>query len=236
MGATWQNDGMRGALDRRLLYVVPWLLLVTQCAARAPVLTPAQLADAGRAEALMRDGCYACLREANTIYTRLLEPAARKTPERALRGAFGTAVLLAVRERELGLPADASLARARELGSRLSVSGASGNAATGVAPQVAPAVLLEAAEAVSGDVTMLDAEERQQKEERKSASIPSLPSTSDLTTTYLAMAIQCEQPRGSKGDATSPPLLRYRAAICSSGSQESVQTLTKIREADPRWT
>ena len=86
-----------------VLYVMPWLLLVTQCAARAPALTPAQLADAGRAEALMRDGCYTCLREAVGIYARLIEPAARKTPERVLRGAFDTTVLLAVREKELGL-------------------------------------------------------------------------------------------------------------------------------------
>ena len=69
----------------------------------------------------MRDGCYTCLREAAGIYARLIEPAAatRKTPERVLRGAFETAVLLAVREKELGLTPDASLARARELAARL---------------------------------------------------------------------------------------------------------------------
>lgn len=226
---------MRGAIGRRLLYVMPWLLLVTHCAARTPALTPAQLADAGRAEALMREGCYACLREAAGIYARLIQSPARNTPERVLRGAFDTTVLLAVREKELGLPADESLARARELGSRL--SGVSAGTALNVTPEVAPAVLLEAAGAVSGDASGLDAEERQQKEERKPASTPSppsLPSTSDLTTTYLAMAIQCEQSRGAKNQSTGPPLLRYRAAICSGGSQAGAQTLTKIREEDPR--
>ena len=79
-----KNDAMRGAIHRRWLYVVlyvmPWLPLVTQCAARASALTSAQLADAGRAEALMRDGCYACLREADGIYARLIQSSARKTP------------------------------------------------------------------------------------------------------------------------------------------------------------
>ncbi len=146
-----------------------------------------------------------------------------------------------MREKELGLPADASLARARELGSRL--SGASAGAAT----NVTPAVLLEAADAVSGEASGLDAEERQQKEERKlastastastasAASTPSLPATSDLTTTYLAMAINCQQSRGAKDDSASPPCLRYRAAICSGGERAAVQALTKMREADPRW-
>jgi tetratricopeptide (TPR) repeat protein len=242
--AACENGGMRGANLRRLLYLLPCVLLVTQCATRAPTLTSAQLADVGRAEALMRDGCYACLRETAGIYARLLEPAARKPPERVLRGAFDTAILLAVREKELGMPADASLARARELGSRVSPA--------------APAVLLEAADAVSGDVTMLDAEERLQKEQRKPAPAPQLTSTpsltsassptsapsptttSDLTSAYLAIALRCEQPSGSRAalaqnDSTSPPLLKYRAAICSSGERTAALALTKMREADPRW-
>lgn len=234
-GRVEKNDAMRGAIDRRrLLCLMPWLLLVTHCAARTPALTPAQLADVGRAETLMRDGCYTCLREAAGIYTRLIQPAARHTPQRVLRGAFDTTVLLAVREKELGLPADASLARARELSSRLT-------------PEVTPAVLLETADAVPGDASGLDAEERQLREERKPASnssnpstpsppsLSSFPATSDLTTTYLAMAINCGQPRGARDESDSPPLLRYRAALCSGGSQTTTQALTKMREADPRW-
>jgi tetratricopeptide (TPR) repeat protein len=248
---------MRRTVDRRFLYVLPWLLLLTQCAARVPALKPAELADAGRAEALMRDGCYACLREAAGIYARLVEPASRKAPERVLRGAFETAVLLAVREKELGLSADASLARARELTPRLPAE---------------LTVLLESADAVVGDVTALDAEERQQKEAdalpqpaRGSvpqpastpavASIVTLLSTSDPVVSYLALALHCELPRGSmpapveatmadliatlakagSSDDTFPPLLRYRAAICSSGEPSARQALTKMREADPRW-
>jgi tetratricopeptide (TPR) repeat protein len=264
---------MQSGMTFRSLYVLPWLLLVTHCAARAPALTPAELADAGRAEALMRDGCYACLREAADIYARLVEPATRRAPERVLRDALETAVLLAVREKELGLTPDASLARARALGSRLPAVNASADSAT----RVAPAVLIEAADAVIGDVTALDAEERQQKEEGKlpqqggvtpetlerlrqtlasaSLSASGSASTPDPTASYLAIAMHCEQPRGSsptqatmaataaasllaaivEDESTAPPLLRYRAAICSSGERSAALALTKMREADPRW-
>ena len=118
--------------------------------------------------------------------------------------------------------------------------------------RVAPAVLLEAAEAVFGDVTRLDAEERLQHEQRKPASRHlrfRCSATSDLAAAYLAIAIHCEQPRGAaptpaataaanllaaiaRDDSTSPPLLRYRAAICSGGEPAA---LTRMREADPRW-
>jgi tetratricopeptide (TPR) repeat protein len=247
-------------MTHRWLCVMPSLLLVTQCAARAPKLTPTQLADAGRAESLMRDGCYTCLQEAAGIYMRLLQSPTNKTPERVLRGTFETTILLAVREKELGLPAEASLARARELSSRL--SGVSAGAATGATPHATPsvaaAVLLEAAEAITGDTTALDAEERQQKDDgtlarqRRAtpATIEALASTSDPAANYLAIALHCEQPRGStptstaaanlltsiaKDDSSSPALLRYRAASCSGGSQSAAQTLTKMREADQRW-
>jgi tetratricopeptide (TPR) repeat protein len=233
---------MQGVMTCRLLYVLPWLLLATQCAARVPALTQAELADAGRAEALMRDGCYTCLREAADIYARLVEPATRRAPERVLRGAFETAVLLAVREKEIGLTPDASLARARELASRLSRVNATANANADTATRVAPDVLIAAAETVSGDVTALDAEERQQRDASRLPAAPPLASTSDLAASYVAIAIHCEQPRGSsptqaatKDDSTAPPLLRYRAAICSSGEKSSAQALTKMREADPRW-
>ena len=265
--------GVRGVAGigggvRRFLYVLPCLLLLTQCAARKPALTPAELADAGRAEALMRDGCYTCLRDAAGIYARLTEPATRKAPERVLRGAFDTAVLLAVREKELGLTPDASLAHARELAARLpderpaagATRAARPGAAAGQAPaaHTRPAELLAAAEAVFGDVTKLDSEERLQHEQRKPVSTLPLATTSDPTASdpaasnlvgaYLAIAIHCEQPRGAapmpgaqaaadllsaiaRDESTSPPLLRYRAAICSG----EPATLRRMREADPRW-
>jgi tetratricopeptide (TPR) repeat protein len=247
---------MQRSRYRGFLYVLPWLLAMTQCAARAPALTPAELADAGRADALIRDGCYTCLQEATGIYTRLVEPVTRKAPDRVVRGAFEAAVLLAVREKELGLKPDTSLARARELAARLtdgSARAGAGNAKTdAAAARVSPAVLLEAAEAVFGDSTRLDAEERLDYEKRKTASPVPVADTSDPVLAYLAIAVHCDQPRGSasaraaapaanlltaiaKADnaANVAPLLRYRAAICS-GDQPT--TLTRMREADPRWT
>jgi tetratricopeptide (TPR) repeat protein len=232
--AAWQNDAMRGAIHRRWLYVVlyvmPWLPLVTHCAARTPALTSAQLADVGRAEALMRDGCYACLQEAAGIYARLIQSGARKTPERVLSGAFDTTVLLAVREKELGLPADARLARAQELGELLYAASAGASVTT----EGVGLVLLEAAKAVPGEAGGLDAEERQQKEERKRAPAPLLSTGYDLAAFYVAMAIDCKQ-SGHSIESTIPPLLRYRILLCAGGSQPAIQALAKMREEDPRW-
>lgn len=90
-----------------------WAALAAGCAARAkPPATPT-IADADR---LMTAGCYACLADALRIYDALL---ARRPAPAAARGAFRAALLLAVREKEIGLPATAYLEHARARGSAL---------------------------------------------------------------------------------------------------------------------
>ena len=63
------------------------------CAARAP--SPQVVAELGKANALLREGCYACLKEAQTIFERLSVPP-RPAPE-AAEGAFEATLLIAMR-------------------------------------------------------------------------------------------------------------------------------------------
>src|SRR5688500_7811302 len=72
-----------------------------------------------RADARVLEGCYECLQEARSAYARL---AADKHAPRIAKGSpgivarlFETDVLIALREKELALDADASIDRARAL-------------------------------------------------------------------------------------------------------------------------
>lgn len=242
----------RGArrVTRRVALPCLWLLsLIAGCAARGPAGTPAQLTDITRADELVRDGCYRCLQEADAIYARITAPPARRPPARALRGAFDTALLLAAREKELGLPADDSLRHARTRLARLSGEGAPRR--TPQADDLSP--LLEAAELIVGTLSGLDAEARQRRDDDTAARDaeaaartrlqPALRarSATDLAAAYLSLAIDCEQPRNRRSMAPAaapapaepPPLLRYRVAICSDGPPTA---LTQLRSSDPRWT
>jgi hypothetical protein len=89
------------------------LSLSAACAARAKGPPGPTIADADK---LADAACYTCLVRALKIYDTLLT--ARPSPA-ATRGAFRTALLLGVREKELGLSASAYLERARELASAL---------------------------------------------------------------------------------------------------------------------
>lgn len=84
-------------------------ITVVGCAARGP--SPALVAEVGKADVVMSAGCYRCLEEALQIFERLASDP--RGPQRARRGAFEAAVLLAVRSKELGLPFETFLMRAR---------------------------------------------------------------------------------------------------------------------------
>ena len=77
------------------------------CAARGP--SQALVAEVGKADVMMSAGCYRCLEEALQIFERLASDP--RGPQRARRGAFEAAVLLAVRSKELGLPYETFLMR-----------------------------------------------------------------------------------------------------------------------------
>lgn len=78
-----------------------------------PAIDVAPAIDQAPADAFFDAGCYRCLKQAFAIYERALE--ASPTNPRARDGAFVTAVLLALREKELGLEATGWLDRAASL-------------------------------------------------------------------------------------------------------------------------
>jgi hypothetical protein len=93
--------------------ILAWLLVSVGCAARARPPASPTIADADRLAAV---GCYTCLVDALKIYDAIL---AGRPSQVAMRGAFRTALLLAVREKEIGLPASTYLSRARTLAETL---------------------------------------------------------------------------------------------------------------------
>jgi tetratricopeptide (TPR) repeat protein len=194
------------------------------------------LAEIGRAEGAVREGCYRCLEEALSTFGRLAAgPAA---PPAARRGAFEAALLLSLRAKELGLNAAPFASRAGELAQLIRATDSMA---------LPPAAYLEAAELVSGELSGLDPEVRQQRMRRPRADLEPLPARaaierarpSDLVAEYLALAIDCEEPvgraeikfdevRARQGDA---PIIRYRLGICGRSS-----LLPPLRQADARWT
>ena len=211
-------------------------VFVSACAARGP--SPQLVAELGKADALLRQGCYTCLKDAQAIYTRL--SSVPKPVAAARQGAFDAALLIAIRERELGMFPRATFDRARELATALPAP---------LPPAVAPAVLLGAAELVIGDTGGLDPEQRAQFTPRARQLEPANPArraldavmATNLVADYLALTIDCEQP--VLREAIDPaailarrsgiPLMRFRLAICP---KPGMPAPASIREADRRFT
>ncbi|MEO7157319.1 MAG: hypothetical protein ABI039_07155 [Vicinamibacterales bacterium] len=61
----------------------------------------------------MSEGCYTCLKESLAVFEQHLHV---KLLAGVHEKAFDAAVLIAIREKELGIPGDASMIRARQLG------------------------------------------------------------------------------------------------------------------------
>ena len=211
-------------------------LLVSACAARGP--SPQLIAELGRADALVREGCYTCLQDALAIYTRLA--AAPKPLPTASRGAFEAALLIAVRERELGIFPRATFDRARELATALPPT---------LPPATTPSVLLDAAELFIGDTAGMDPEERAHFTGRQRPDLePTAPArraldhalATDVVAAYLGLAIDCEQPRLRDGIDMAAlqarhgmvPLMQFRIATCARGGGGDPQ-LPRI--TNPRW-
>jgi tetratricopeptide (TPR) repeat protein len=209
---------------------------MTACAARGP--SPRLIAETAGADEQRNAGCYTCLVEALATYQRVsVDP---RAPRGALRAAFETAALLAVRAKELGLPSDTWLARADELARRLLVDPAG----------LSPAVYLAAVRAFVGETSGLDAEVRQQRTRRPTmvdgkpvprperAALEAAPA-GDWLAGYLALALDCDETATRlKVDADAAfarygrgPAMRFRLAICGASPAE----LLSLREADPRW-
>jgi tetratricopeptide (TPR) repeat protein len=230
----------------RLALTCAVLLSLAGCAARGP--SPQVVAELGKANALLREGCYTCLKEAQTIFERLSAPP-RPTPG-AERGAFEATLLIAMREKELGLPAETSLDRARQHATRLASPKATVALKTGTVTPVPPAVLLDAAALVIGETAGLDPEQRTQYIGFRGR--PPLEVTNpqrraldawvdtDPVSQYVALMIDCEQlnmreavkPADILAKYTGVPLIQFRLSVC--GGLGAPQAAT-IREANPRF-
>jgi tetratricopeptide (TPR) repeat protein len=216
---------------------VLWLAGVCLAAACASVpIRPADQQDLAGADALVRQGCYDCLRQANDIYTRVAVGKARRLV--ALR-LFETNLLLALREKEIGLDPAASMARAR--------------AATDALPVVMdPDRYLADVEAVPDrSAGMPHADQRVftrahrdfgRSVDDEMAWIAAGPLT-PVVATYLELSLDCVyRPRRGMTDDRSPleasiaadaaPLLQYRAATCT---ETRGDTLERVRAEVPAF-
>jgi tetratricopeptide (TPR) repeat protein len=205
-----------------------FILLLSSCAAKGP--SPQLVADAGKAEALLREGCYSCLNESLAIYEKLLQ--SKRPPAESAERAFDAALLIAIREKELGIPSQASMKKALQM----------------VVPGRMP--LLDAADVIIGDTSGLDPEQRARVTGRnrpaiepdnpKRRALDAFPQT-DLAARYVALAIDCEQQKliesvNAKALLQSyagVPLMQFRLMTCGRPGVPGVATL---RAADPRWT
>jgi hypothetical protein len=179
------------------------------------------------ADTRVLEGCYTCLQDARTTYARLASvkfPVPKGTTPLNVR-VFQTDILLALREKEMGLDSRASLERARSLAPKLP-------------PAVDPKRLLTMVEAVLPDgravpQKVTEARVRDLKAYRATlndelAWVEQAPLTPEVRK-YIALAVDCSHvDRYAKPTDTTnavfarrqlpinaPPLLAYRAADCA---------------------
>jgi tetratricopeptide (TPR) repeat protein len=197
------------------------LLALAACAPKGP--SPQTIAELAKADALLRDGCYDCLKDALAIYER----------QKHAQGAFDAALLIAIREKELGIPYDGAMESARKL-------------VTPASQQV-----LAASELIIGETSGLDPVQRAVLTGRDRPAIEKDNAVrraldvlfgKNLVATYVALAIDCESQRliesvDVKALMTTyenVPLMRFRIARC--GRPAIAAPLIALRAGDPRWT
>jgi tetratricopeptide (TPR) repeat protein len=204
------------------------VLIASSCAPKGP--SPQLIAEMAQAEALQSEGCYTCLKESLAKFEKLRQ--AKVPPAGVAEKAFDTALLIAVREKELGIPSDEAMANAKRL----------------VAPLRQP--VLDAAELIIGDSTGLDPEMRAfvtgrnrpavELDNPKRRALDAFPPT-DLTAKYIGLAIDCEQQKLSESvdmkaltaQYSGSPLIQFRLSTCGRPSAPNVGAL---RASNPRWT
>ena len=182
-------------------------------------------------DALIRDGCYLCLRDVVSRYRELPE-AARDRPdvrERATRAAL----LLLLRRHELGLPADAEEAAARELvasDANASVQVAAGLRVLAFLPPNTRGIGEDAADA------LLPHWPSQEEQDALRQSLAAQRQASELDA-YLFLSFVCRF--GDPADVSdvanafaASPLVRYRAATCRDAD---VPVLRALLAANPRF-
>jgi tetratricopeptide (TPR) repeat protein len=214
------------------------VLALSGCAARgvridARAVAAAQAADVARADALITAGCYRCLLEAADLYERAR---VRSQPPLELREQrFAVALLLALREKELGLPA-----------TRWSDAAAS-LAATGASP--GDALYLDVVKATpwerAGGSQDFDNPPRVTPDDRArwkmalSAMAVSATAPRRVLDQYLLVTVFCSISPGPPAQERLPldlidlnqPILEYRVGICNSDQRDR---LAQALAAEPR--
>lgn len=234
---------MSGARRRRTEFLIA-ISAVLGWACRTPV--PATAPDFRAetfltADALVEAGCLECLTEAYGLY-RSLE-ASPNTTQRATRGAYRSALLIAVRERELGLEESGHLALARE-SARRSPDGE--RASDGLA--------LEIVETLPSSVTRGEVPSEQDIARRRAATnrreefltFLRERADSDPLLAYVWVSFNCSSPAG-RPDASdeeiedwlsatprwrNTALLAFRAATCRG---IDALALRRLAEREPRF-
>jgi tetratricopeptide (TPR) repeat protein len=214
------------------------LLVATACGPR-PVLDPrpgmALTAELARADRLVAEGCYTCLTDALAIYERLAATGA--APAAGLK-AVDTALLLALREREIGLVGGRSLERAIDLAGRQP-------APYDISPFVAVA---ESQAWHAGGVSkeqqdaLMPALRRMFKSWPAWRGLIAPAAEQDVLNAYFLLALDCDrryyQGGGDvppwKPEAGAPPLVRFRAAVCQAEPDE--EAVAAIADADQRFS
>jgi hypothetical protein len=188
---------------------------------------------------LVRQGCYDCLRQAQTIYEAVAVGRARRL---VVTRAFEVELLLALREKELALDAEPRLDRARIL-------------AREVDPAIDAGRYVEILEAIPYDETGWPRLEQQLFRgalrdfvQGRDAQVTFLQSgrLAAVVRQYIGMALECAYPRPGAGRVPgadpspqspgvvdeAPPLLRYRAAICGRPDRA---VLNQVRQDEPAF-
>lgn len=212
-------------------------LTMAACAARAKLdLAPARAltADMSRADALVLDGCYACLQEALGIYESL---AASGQAAAAMERAADTAMLLAMRERELGLGRGTARAHADRLINALPAPADYSlyQAVADVFPWYQSGVSKEQADALMWAYKSLSANWAAWH----STLMARAPR--DVLSAYALVALECHYDymlRERKIEAwkpagPAPPLLRLRLAGCGRGLD--IEALSALLREVPRF-
>ena len=205
-----------------------WPIGLVTCAPKGP--SPQLIAEMAKAEALQSEGCYTCLNESLAIFEKL--SAAKQPPAGVAEKRFDTALLIALREKELGIPSAEAMKIAQGL----------------VVASRQP--LLDAAELVIGDSSGLDPEMRAfvtgrnrppvAPDNAKRRALDAFP-TADLAAKYVALAIDCEQQKliesvdlkALASTYSGSPLMQFRLSICGRPFAPNVAAL---RAGNPRWT
>jgi tetratricopeptide (TPR) repeat protein len=219
--------------------------LVAACAPRIAMQAPSQLVAADADAALLR-GCYDCLIDARAIYRKVPVGGRAASAAAVAAWVFETDLLIALREKEIGLPASGTLTEARRIAMELPRELEAGR-------------YIELVEAIPGFELSAS---RSEVRALSATHAPGPTATADARAwllrgklrkpvrDYLRIALDCidpivdSNPSGAAHDtglspsstgATQPEaslLLRYRAAICK---LDAIPELEAVRAREPRF-